>query len=288
MLWILYALLSALSKSLLDLFSKRLMQDNKDEYIITWARFAFSVPILVFFLFFFGIPKTDSTLWLVILIGAPIEVIAIILYIHSIKISPLSLTIPILGLTPVFIILSSYLMLKELPSFTGLVGILTIVIGTYILGMNSGNKGFFAPFRNIFREKGPLLMLFVAFIFCITPNLGKIGILHSSIFFFMLILFSSMLLLYTPIIFLKSRKHLYQIKNNIYNFFLIGIFELSEISFALLAFQSVFVNYAVSLKRASILFSVIFGFIILKEKNVRERLLGAVVITIGIILISLA
>jgi len=111
MLWLLFALIGALSKSLLDLLSKKFMQ-NKDEYIVTWARFAFAVPFLLLLLFFIEIPKVDSIFWLVVFITAPVELIAMFLYMRSIKISPLSLTIPMLGMTPIFILLTSYIMLN--------------------------------------------------------------------------------------------------------------------------------------------------------------------------------
>jgi len=287
MLWLLFALIGALSKSLLDLLSKKFMQ-NKDEYIVTWARFAFAVPILLLILFFIEIPKVDSIFWLAVLITAPIEVIAMFLYIRAIKISPLSLTIPMLGMTPIFILLTSYIMLKELPSLKGLIGIVIIVLGAYILGLDSAKKGFLAPFKSLIKEKGPLIMLVVAFVYSITPNLGKIGITHSSVVFFSVVYITIKAILATFFILFKSKNKIHQIKENKFNFSVLGVLMICEVMFVLLAFKYVLVNYAMSAKRASILFSVIFGFMFFKERNIKERLLGAVIIIIGIIIISLA
>jgi len=287
MLWLLFALIGALFRSLADLLSKRLLQD-KDEYIVMWSRPAFAALILLLILLFTEIPKTDTTFWLVVLIGAPINVIALLLYMRAIKISPLSLTIPMLGTSAIYILLVSYVLLGELPSFIGLIGIITIVFGAYILGMDSNKKEFLAPFKSLVKEKGPVLMLVVAFIFSITATIGKVGMLHSNVVFFTFTYVTIMAIIFSIIIFCKSRKNFYQIKRNFFKFFLIGVLMVADFFFILFAFKYALVNYVISAKRASILFSTIFGFMFFKEKNIKERLLGAVIIIIGIIIISLA
>ena len=287
MLWLLFAVIGALFKSLADLLSKKLLR-NRDEYIVMWSRPAFAVPILLLILLFIEIPKTDATFWLAVLIGAPINVIALLLYMRSIKISPLSLTIPMLGTTPIFILLVSYILLKEIPSIKGIIGIFIVVFGAYILGMDPNKKEFLAPFKSLIKEKGPMLMLIVAFIFSITATIGKVGMLHSNALFFTFTYITVMALIFSIIILYKSKKNFYQIKKNFFKFSLMGILMVAEFVFILTAFKYALVNYVISAKRASILFSVIFGFMFFKEKNIKERLLGAVIIIIGLIIISFA
>jgi uncharacterized membrane protein len=47
------------------------------------------------------------------------------------------------------------------------------------------------------------------------------------------------------------------------------------------------VSYMVSVKRLSILFGVLYGVMFFKETNIKERFLGATVMVLGIILISI-
>ena len=54
-----------------------------------------------------------------------------------------------------------------------------------------------------------------------------------------------------------------------------------------LAYIGSIVAYAISIKRVSILFTVIYGALALKEKNPRHRIAGAAVMVVGTILILL-
>jgi uncharacterized membrane protein len=52
------------------------------------------------------------------------------------------------------------------------------------------------------------------------------------------------------------------------------------------AINLVEVSYMISVKRLSILFGVIYGVIFFKETNIKERFLGATVMVLGIIMIT--
>lgn len=65
---------------------------------------------------------------------------------------------------------------------------------------------------------------------------------------------------------------------------LAGIFETG---FYLIAIQYTYISYVVSVKRFAIIISVAIGYFLFKEKNIKERLIGAIVMVIGVILISL-
>ena len=179
MLWLLLSLLSGLSQSSRDLFSKKVLQ-NLDEYIVNFSRSFFSFLCYIPFLFFIEIPTLDSYFWLIILVNGGIVSVASFLYVKAIKLSPLSITIPMLAFTPLFQLFSSPLMVGEYASFWGFIGILMIVLGAYILGIKDVQKGFLAPFKSLTKEKGALLMLIVSFLFSIGANISKIGVQLSN------------------------------------------------------------------------------------------------------------
>jgi drug/metabolite transporter (DMT)-like permease len=114
MLWCLLSLGSALFLSTTDALSKKAMQ-SEDEYIISWVRIGYSLPFLLMFLPFVTFPHLDRTFWFTIVLSVPLEIIALLLYVKAIKISPLSLTIPFLAFTPAFLVVTAYLVLGEKP-----------------------------------------------------------------------------------------------------------------------------------------------------------------------------
>ena len=80
--------------------------------------------------------------------AVPLDIIALLLYMKAIKVSPLSLTLPFLSLTPVFLIGTSYIILGERPDRSGFIGIVLVVIGAYLLNVHTISKGFFEPFKS--------------------------------------------------------------------------------------------------------------------------------------------
>jgi len=183
MAWSLYALLCAFCLSTTDALCKKALQDT-DELVVAWVRVGFSLPFLFFAVLPIKIPYLDRTFWHSLLVLLPLEITAILLYIRAIKTSPLSLTVPFLSLTPVFLIITSYLILGEFPDRSGLAGIIFIAIGAYLLNFHQGKEGILGPFQSIFKEKGSIIMVGVAFIYSITSNFGKVAILHSNPLFF--------------------------------------------------------------------------------------------------------
>ena len=102
----------------------------------------------------------------------------------AIKVSPLSLTIPFLSFTPVFMILTGFLVLGEVPNKWGVFGIGFVVAGSYALHSAEVTHGYLAPFRAIFKEPGSWLMLIVSLLYSVLAVLGKKAIQHSSPVFF--------------------------------------------------------------------------------------------------------
>ena len=186
MLWFYLALASAITLSMTDALAKVALKES-GAFVVAWVRWAFAAPFLLLILPFIDIPELDNTFWLVTIVAIPLEIAAIILYTQAIKVSPLSLTIPFLALTPVFLIVTSFLFLGEFPDSSGLAGIMLIAFGAYMLNLKSRREGLLAPFKAIAREPGSLMMIGVALIYSITANLGKIALLHSSPLFFALL-----------------------------------------------------------------------------------------------------
>jgi uncharacterized membrane protein len=286
MLWLLLALLSAVSQSTSDLFSKKGLQ-SVNNYTVAFARSFFAVLCLLPFLLVIGIPELESAFWLVLLINGSLSTVASLLYMKAIQLSPLSLTIPMLAFTPLFLLLTSPLMLGEYPSPFGFVGMILIVLGTYFLRIRDVQEGCLAPFKALVNEKGALLMLLIAFIYSICANLMKLGVQSSNPFIYPIAhnAFTSIVLF--PVSLINPKESVKTIVANIKILFPTGLFHALLEIFALTALEISIVPYVISVRRTTILFSTLFGRLVFKEKRIKERLLGASIMVAGVVLISL-
>jgi drug/metabolite transporter (DMT)-like permease len=286
MSWFVYAFVCALSLATADALSKKALDDNADPYIVAWARTGYAAPFIAVIIPFIDIPELDSIFYLVTFLVVPLDIIAVLLYMKAIKVSPLSLTLPFLSLTPIFLIGTSYIILEEKPDKFGFIGIILVVIGAYLLNVHTISQGFLAPFRAIAKEKGSVLMIIIAFIFSIGACLGKIAVQHSSPAFFSVIYIFLLSLFLFIIISFKSKHFLSKSISRPVPFIFIGMLIAIMIVTHLKAISLIEVSYMVSVKRLSILFGVLYGVMFFKETNIKERFLGATVMVSGIILIS--
>ena len=182
-LWIYLSLLSALSLATSDTLAKKVVTVG-NEYAVAWLRLLFSLPLLVASLFFIEIPPLDGPFFVAFFTALPLEVLAVFMYIKALRLSPMSLTLPFLSLTPVFLILFSYLILDEPVSLQGGTGIILVSAGGYLLHIHTLRRGVLEPVKAVLREKGSLFMMGVAFIYSFTSSLGKVAVVHSSPLFF--------------------------------------------------------------------------------------------------------
>jgi uncharacterized membrane protein len=284
MAWLLFALLTAFSLATADTLSKRRLRDT-NEYVIAWVREGYALPFLVLVLLFIPIPDLDRTFWFTVLILLPLEITAILLYVKAIRVSPLSLTIPFMALSPAFIILIAFLFLGELPDLSGLVGVFLIVVGAYVLNAKISRKGLFEPIRAIGRERGSVLMIIVAFIYSITSTLAKVAVQHSSPIFFSFFYPFILTIILSCII--GYRGLFRKVVSRPMSFLAIGFFTAIMVISHFVALSLTDVVYMISVKRTSLIFSVIYGWLIFYEENIKERLIGSVIMVAGVVLIVL-
>jgi len=285
MSWFFFAFLTALFRSLTDVAGKFGLK-NMDEYIVAWSLFLFALPFMGLLLLFTGIPEIGRDFWIALFISGIANVATNLLYMRAIKVSDLSITIPLITFTPLFMLITSPLIVGEFPNLYGLLGILLIVGGSYILNFKESNKGYLAPFKALLREKGPRLMLLVAFIWSITANLDKVGIENSSVFFWPVAVNSFITLGFIPVVMLRSRGKTRQITSNLRTLLPIGLFHGLMIITQMVAVSLTLVAYVISIKRTSAAISVVLGWLIFRETGLRERLTGSLIMIGGVVLIT--
>ena len=283
-MWITLSLLTAFSLATSDALTKKVLR-SRDEYFVAWIRLIFALPLLVVSLFFIEIPPLDRTFWLATVCALPLEIVALILYTKALKVSPLSVTLPFLALTPLFLIVTSNLILGERVSASGAAGILLMAAGAYTLNLHKARYAVMGPIKAILKEKGSIMMIGVAFIYSITSSLGKMAIEHSSPIFFGSFYFILVTVLFTPIAIKMNRGKLSFKKKEIIPFVTIGFTYSIMIVCHMLAMSLVHVAYMISIKRTSLLFGMIYGHFLFGEERIAEKIAGGIIMLAGFILI---
>jgi len=285
-LWILLSLLAALLLSLTNILTKK-AASTLDEYSLAWARNAFSIPWFWAILFFSGLPAIDPLFWIVILIMLPIEIIIAVLFFKAIKVSPLSLVIPFNAFSVFFIGIGAFFILGESLSIEYLISIVLLIVGVYLISQNSSNKGLLNPFRHLLKEKGPIFMVLATVFFGINVPLGKLAISLSSVYFYTAVFFTLFVLFFTPIFLLKSKDGLKKVFGEVKQLIQIGILNSLFLITGLSALSLGVTAVVNAIGGTNILITVVLSGKMLKEKNIKQRLIAALFMTAGAVLIIL-
>jgi drug/metabolite transporter (DMT)-like permease len=282
-LWFVLALLCALSWSAADAFSKAALREHSPGTVM-WVRWGYALPLLALAASMRPVPSVDPGFWAVLAAGVPLEIAAGLLYLHALKVSPMSLALPFLAWTPVFTAMISLAVLGEIPGLSGAAGIGLVAAGSFLLAWEGkgGAAGLFHSFR---REKGVLCILAVALIYSLTSALGKLGVGYSSPSFFGFTYALSVTAAYTVLLAWRRRGGLLSSLRPNRSFLAVGAAAGLMIVFHFAAIELTQVAYMISVKRSSLLFSVLLGRLFFGERQTGRRFLGTAVMCAGMLLI---
>jgi len=282
--WFVLALFCALSWSAADAFSKRALREHPLPAVL-WVRWGYALPLLALVSISAPVPNLDSRYWLILALAIPLEISAGLLYLRALELSPMSLVLPFLAWTPVFTALISFAVLGEIPGLMGASGIALVGAGSFILtwereGGLTGIKAF------VRREKGILLILAVALIYSMTSTLGKLGVSYSSPPFFGFTYALFVTGVYTAVVLFRGGAGVVKTLRPNRWFLAVGLSSGIMIVLHFAALDLTQVAYMISVKRSSLIFSVLLGGAFFGEQRTGRRLLGAATMGIGMFLIT--
>ncbi len=288
MSWIYLALLAAISESLKDLFSKQGLQTVSPQ-LVALAACATPIPLLlIIVLLTDSVPLLGSGYLWALLLGGSLNVLAMFQFMRALQASDMSLAVPFISFTPIFLLITSPLLVGEQSSAQDIAGIVCIVAGAYVLQIQSVHRGLAAPLLAIFREPGPRRMLSVAFIYSLTSNFDKIGVQNSSPLFWSLSISSVMTIGFILLLrFFPHQNVPVPPASTMGILLLIGLFQSIGLIVHNTALNLGPVSSVIAVKRSSILFAVMWGGVFLKERDVGKRLAGALLMVVGIGILGL-
>jgi uncharacterized membrane protein len=285
MTWFLLSVLTAFFASTRDFQSKRFLQ-RINPLTVSWGMSLCSVPFLGIALAFTEVPSVDSSFFLLVAGAGCLVTVGWILYIKALSVSDMSLAVPIISFSPLFLLVLAPLLLGEFPSRLGILGVSLIVGGTYVLGVSRASSGLFGPFRALMREAGPKLMLMAAAVFSIVAMFEKAGITRSSAILFVLSENLIAALVMIPVLYFKHRSGFVEARTHWRILLPIGFCVAMMFVCQANAMSLGPVAYVVAIKRLSVLFSVVAGGVLLGEKQLGTRLAGSAVIVCGVFCIA--
>jgi drug/metabolite transporter (DMT)-like permease len=202
----------------------------------------------------------------------------------------LSLVYPLArGSGPLFVPILAVLLLNEQLSITGVLGITFVIVGIFSIHLRSFSvQSMLEPFFAL-RGGASLWALCTGATIAGYSLVDKIGvnIVHPPVYIYLMFVIA--LLLLSPYVFVKERSDLKKEWNiNKLQILIVGFLDLFTYLMILFALQISKVSYVAAVREVSIVFSALIGIMLLQEKNASQKLLGAVLISLGVVLIGLS
>jgi len=283
--WIIPALIGAFFDAVYVVINKHILKDQ-DEYVVGTGVFLGASVVLLLTSLINGLPKIGENFFFATIATAALNVVALVLFFKALKKLDISLAVPLLAFTPIFMIFSSFVLLGELPSFAGVIGMFAIVIGAYIMNFKKKQAHFLEPVTLLYKNIHMRYVLLVAFIFSFSASIDKIVLLNSDPFFSSGSIFLTAGIMLLFVMKLK-KKSMQPLKTHAWKFLISGSALALSVIAINYAYLSQIAPYVISIKRTSILFSVVFGYLIFKESYVLNRFIGALFMVAGVTLILL-
>lgn len=289
---VLLALSATILTSWLPISTKFLVRDAHPA-VVAWGVNAASLPLLAagaLLLTRGSVPRVDSVFVIALLVSAAVNWGATLLSTHALAQADASLVSPLLTFNPAFTLLVAWPVLGERPGLQGALGVTIILVGAYLLDLPKGAVNGLAPVLALLQRPGTLLAVFASALWGVTTVLEKVAIEHATPPSGPMVALASTLvtvLLLTPGALAARRlgdrslltAHPRALGTAVLIAGIAPLFGFSAIALG-------FVGYVTALFKLSAVLTLLWARLILREGNVRERLLGTVVMLLGGVLVA--
>jgi drug/metabolite transporter (DMT)-like permease len=230
-----------------------------------------------------------TAVWMNMAICALLAVAGNVLLVYALKSSDLSVLGPINAYKSVVSLVLGIFLIGELPTWTGLAGVLLILAGSYFVVDGAAGQPRGNAFVRFFRERGIQLRLAALGLSATEAVFLKRAILLSSPLTTFVLWSVLGLPLAGAAMFLLSREKVNDevliLRNNSRTYLSLavttGLMQLSTV----LTFGKLQVGYSLALFQMSTLISVFLGYHYFQESQIRKRLAGSLVMVAGAVLI---
>ena len=289
MTWFIIALLSAFLSAFAAITQKKILFNLgalEFSFLLSLVNLFFSIP----FFFFIDYGTINSFNLLVLFIKSVIGVGAFFCVMLSLKNLEISNALPLLALTPGFIAVFAFIFLGEALKTAEVVGLIILMLGTYILESGNSTKIIF-PFSILLKSKYHRFVILALLLFTASSILDKLLLIKLNLSPISLTAFQhiyfAIIFSIVFFIFRKKTEPLPNITNKI-NLGWIALISILTIGYRytqVVAIGLASVALVLAVKRTSVFWATIIGGKIFSDKDLLKRSIAAVLILIGAILI---
>ena len=271
---------TALTASIQNTLFKSL--PGSDPFAISLVRWLIAIPPLVILttvLHDWFLP--EPIFWVLLGISLPTELLLSYLYIRAFQISPQSVVGPLFSFSTIFLLPFGILFLGEWPSVLGIAGIASIAVGPFFLGKEGVS---WRGWQRMFSERGSTFIFLAAFLAAVGVTITKFSFRYVPPLQFASYALTASVVVTTCIVIARGAN-----VRSLFSTRTIGA-GLAFSAGQMMHFTGLsllFAVYFISLKRLSIVFDVFMGRFVHGEDHFRERLIGAVLMVAGVILIAI-
>ena len=277
--------------------------------ITSWASAGVAFLIVAAVMVWLGglsqITELSSGFWWAVIWKAPVYAVAVWSYALAHRKGDMSLISPLLAITPAIIIIIAPITIGQTASWIGVVGIMLIVVGAYLLNLFKIKDGLTAPIKELWKDHGARFMILTATLYAFTSIIDSIGVdaakASGNNFFFAAILWTifinlASVLVLSPfalyfVVKLRNNRNYKDLpavlefigKKSAKKMSLLGFFNGAGEVFQMIAMSFMPVAYINAIKRFSMVLGVLVGGKLFKEERWKERLLGSVVMMVGVV-----
>ncbi|MHC1791544.1 EamA family transporter [Solidesulfovibrio sp.] len=283
--WFFLSLVTALTQAVKDTFLKSAMGRTDP----TLSMLLYSAGAAAFlWVFAVGSPEAVLTaaFWPLLVLAGALGGVTFWLYGLALRRGDLSLTLPMLAFTPLFLLITSPLTLGEFPQPGGVAGIALVVAGAYVLNLRERRNGLLGPVKALVTNPGSRIMLLVAIVWSIGANLDKLGLQASSPALWAASVYTASALALVPFAARRLRQSLRELPGFPYAIVAAGLLESVGLFCQMHALPLTQVSYVIAVKRLSIIFGVLLGAMVFREPDLAHRLPGAAVMVAGVFFIA--
>jgi len=192
----LLALVATILTSFLPILNKRLLQDARPA-LVAWIINAASLPILALGTLLLTqcsvtwkgdfplactvrVPHVDTIFVLALLVSILLNWAATLLSTIALKKADAALVSPLLTFNPAFTLLIAAFLLGEVPGSRQTLGVIVVLFGVYLLGIEEARANLLAPLRLLLHRPGTLLAIGASALWGTTTVLEKLAIDHMT------------------------------------------------------------------------------------------------------------
>lgn len=247
-----------------------------------------SMSVIFFIPFLFYCTAISFKGWFYIILSAAIEAFYHLLLGGAYQCGNISLVYPISrGFGILMSSVFAVIFLGERMVVSGLVGIALIMLGIYIIHLKSLKK-IYEPLAEL-KGKASKLALLTGLTTASYSLVDKLGVEHVATIPYVYLVFLICVILLTPYMVIKKKEIVkLEWKLNKISVVIVSILYMISYLMVLIALKYSPLMYVSSVREISVVFTCIAGLFLLKEGYGRNKLLGAAVIFLGIVAISIA